>query len=80
MRVVIVGGVAGDAGTAKRLRRRDESAEITLCERGVHLRDAEPEDVARRDHRGKPLLRETAARKRVCAHLLAKVYEDDFFI
>ena len=34
MKVVIVGGVAGGAGTAARLRRNDETAEIIMLERG----------------------------------------------
>lgn len=33
MKVVIVGGVAGGAGTAARLRRNDESAEIVMLEK-----------------------------------------------
>ncbi|NMA41916.1 MAG: FAD-dependent oxidoreductase [Oligosphaeraceae bacterium] len=37
MRVVIVGGVAGGAGTAARLRRLDEKAEIILIERGANI-------------------------------------------
>lgn len=37
MKVVIVGGVAGGAGTAARLRRRDEYAEIILLEKGPHI-------------------------------------------
>ncbi len=36
-RYVIVGGVAGGAGVAARLRRLDESAEITMYERGEHI-------------------------------------------
>ncbi|NLM45921.1 MAG: FAD-dependent oxidoreductase [Firmicutes bacterium] len=36
-KVVIVGGVAGGAGTAARLRRLDESCEIILLERGEHI-------------------------------------------
>ena len=34
MKVVIVGGVAGGATTATRLRRLDEKAEIIILERG----------------------------------------------
>ena len=34
MKVVIVGGVAGGASAAARLRRLDEQAEIILLERG----------------------------------------------
>lgn len=37
MKVVIVGGVAGGAGTAARLRRNDESAEIIMLERGEYI-------------------------------------------
>ncbi len=36
-RVLIVGGVAGGAGTAARLRRLDEDAEIVVFERGPHV-------------------------------------------
>ena len=36
-KVVIVGGVAGGAGTAARLRRLDETAEIVLFERGDYI-------------------------------------------
>lgn len=36
-KVVIVGGVAGGASTAARLRRLDEEAEIVLFERGEHV-------------------------------------------
>lgn len=37
MKVVIVGGVAGGASTAARLRRNDEKAEILLLERGEYI-------------------------------------------
>ena len=37
MKVVIVGGVAGGASAAARLRRMDEAAEIILLERGEHI-------------------------------------------
>ena len=37
MKIVIVGGVAGGATTAARLRRLDENAEIILFERGNHI-------------------------------------------
>ncbi|GAB78413.1 NADPH-dependent 2,4-dienoyl-CoA reductase, sulfur reductase [Austwickia chelonae] len=37
MKVVIVGGVAGGMSTATRLRRRDESAQIVVLERGEHV-------------------------------------------
>lgn len=37
MKVVIVGGVAGGAGTAARLRRNDETAEIIMMERGQYI-------------------------------------------
>ncbi len=36
-RVLIIGGVAGGASCAARLRRLDESAEIVLLERGPHV-------------------------------------------
>ncbi|HBK57852.1 MAG TPA: pyridine nucleotide-disulfide oxidoreductase [Spirochaetaceae bacterium] len=36
-RYIIVGGVAGGASTAARLRRLDEHAEIVLFERGAHI-------------------------------------------
>lgn len=34
MKVIIIGGVAGGATTAARIRRVDESAEIILLEKG----------------------------------------------
>ncbi len=37
MRYLIIGGVAGGATTAARLRRNDESAEIIIIERGDHI-------------------------------------------
>ena len=37
MKYVIVGGVAGGASTAARLRRLDENAEIILFERGEYI-------------------------------------------
>jgi NADPH-dependent 2,4-dienoyl-CoA reductase/sulfur reductase-like enzyme/peroxiredoxin family protein/rhodanese-related sulfurtransferase/TusA-related sulfurtransferase len=37
MKVLIIGGVAGGASTATRLRRMDEKAEIILLERGEHI-------------------------------------------
>ncbi|MBM3138313.1 MAG: pyridine nucleotide-disulfide oxidoreductase, partial [Chloroflexi bacterium] len=37
MKVLIIGGVAGGASTATRLRRMDEKAEIVLLERGEHI-------------------------------------------
>ena len=37
MKVVIVGGVAGGASAAARLRRLDETAEIVMLERGPHI-------------------------------------------
>lgn len=37
MKYVIVGGVTGGAGTAARLRRLDEKAEILLFEKGPHV-------------------------------------------
>lgn len=37
MKVIIIGGVAGGASTAARLRRLDEKAEIILFERGEHI-------------------------------------------
>jgi len=37
MKVVIVGGVAGGASTAARLRRMDERAEIVMLERGPYI-------------------------------------------
>ena len=37
MKFVIVGGVAGGASTAARLRRLDESAEIIMFEKGPHV-------------------------------------------
>jgi NADPH-dependent 2,4-dienoyl-CoA reductase/sulfur reductase-like enzyme/peroxiredoxin family protein/rhodanese-related sulfurtransferase/TusA-related sulfurtransferase len=37
MKTVIIGGVAGGASTAARLRRMDESAEILMLERGPYI-------------------------------------------
>jgi NADPH-dependent 2,4-dienoyl-CoA reductase/sulfur reductase-like enzyme len=37
MKVIIVGGVAGGAGTAARLRRNDEAAEIIMLEKGPYI-------------------------------------------
>lgn len=37
MKILIIGGVAGGASTAARLRRLDESAEIILFEKGPHI-------------------------------------------
>ena len=37
MKIVIIGGVAGGASTAARLRRMDEYAEIVLLERGPYV-------------------------------------------
>lgn len=37
MKTVIVGGVAGGAGAAARLRRNDESAQIIVLEKGPHI-------------------------------------------
>ena len=37
MKYLIVGGVAGGASTAARLRRLDEESRIIMLERGDHL-------------------------------------------
>lgn len=37
MKIIIIGGVAGGATAAARLRRNDETAEITLVERGPYI-------------------------------------------
>jgi NADPH-dependent 2,4-dienoyl-CoA reductase/sulfur reductase-like enzyme/peroxiredoxin family protein/rhodanese-related sulfurtransferase/TusA-related sulfurtransferase len=37
MKTIIIGGVAGGASTAARLRRLDEKAEIVLLEKGPHI-------------------------------------------
>ena len=37
MKVIIVGGVAGGAGVAARLRRNDENAEIIMFEKGEYI-------------------------------------------
>ena len=37
MKVLIIGGVAGGATAAARLRRLDESAEIIMFERGDYI-------------------------------------------
>ena len=40
MKVIIVGGVAGGASCAARLRRLDENAEIIMVERGPDVSSA----------------------------------------
>ena len=42
MKVIIVGGVAGGASCAARLRRLDETAEILMVERGPTSRKHTP--------------------------------------
>lgn len=37
MKTIIIGGVAGGAGTAARLRRNDETAEIVMLEKGPYI-------------------------------------------
>ena len=37
MKVIIIGGVAGGATTAARLRRLDENIEIIMIDRGEHI-------------------------------------------
>ena len=37
MKVVIIGGVAGGASAAARLRRMDENAEIVLIEKSAYI-------------------------------------------
>ena len=37
MKVIVVGGVAGGASAAARLRRLDENAEIIVLERGEYI-------------------------------------------
>ena len=37
MKIIIIGGVAGGATTAARIRRVDETAEIILLEKGKHI-------------------------------------------
>jgi NADPH-dependent 2,4-dienoyl-CoA reductase/sulfur reductase-like enzyme len=37
MKVIIIGGVAGGMSAATRLRRLDESVEITVLERSSHV-------------------------------------------
>lgn len=37
MKVIIIGGVAGGASAAARLRRLDETAQIILLERGPYI-------------------------------------------
>jgi NADPH-dependent 2,4-dienoyl-CoA reductase/sulfur reductase-like enzyme len=37
MKIIIIGGVAGGATTAARLRRRDENAEIIMYEKGDYI-------------------------------------------
>ena len=37
MKIIIIGGVAGGATTAARIRRVDETAEIILLEKGKYI-------------------------------------------
>jgi tRNA 2-thiouridine synthesizing protein A len=37
MKIIIIGGVAGGATAAARIRRNDEMAEIVLIERGKYI-------------------------------------------
>ena len=37
MKIIIIGGVAGGATTAARIRRMDETAEIILIEKGKYI-------------------------------------------
>lgn len=37
MKIIIIGGVAGGATTAARIRRVDETAEIVLLEKGKYI-------------------------------------------
>jgi NADPH-dependent 2,4-dienoyl-CoA reductase/sulfur reductase-like enzyme len=45
MKVIIVGGVAGGASCAARLRRLDEKAEIVMVERGRACRKVFPRPI-----------------------------------
>ena len=47
MKVIIIGGVAGGASAAARLRRLDEQAEIILVERGESISYANWETSSR---------------------------------
>ena len=64
MKVIIVGGVAGGASCAARLRRLDEKAEILMVERGPYVSYANcglPYHVCGRDRKGvEPAGRERA--------------------
>ncbi len=64
MKVIIVGGVAGGASCAARLRRLDEKAEIIMVERGPYVSYANcglPYHAGRRDSEGiEPPAREQA--------------------
>ena len=64
MKVIIVGGVAGGASCAARLRRLDEKAEILMVERGPYVSYANcglPYHVVGRDPAGvEPAGRERA--------------------
>ena len=54
MKVIIVGGVAGGATAAARIRRLNEHAEITVFERSGYISYANcglPYYIGRRDHR-----------------------------
>lgn len=37
MKIIIIGGVAGGATTAARIRRMDETSEIILLEKGKYI-------------------------------------------
>ena len=52
MKVIIIGGVAGGASCAARLRRLDENAEIVMVERGPYVSYANCGALSRR--RGHP--------------------------
>ena len=59
MKVLIVGGVAGGASCAARLRRLDESAEIIMFERGEYISYANcglPYYIGERKIKGNPTL------------------------
>ena len=81
MKVIIVGGVAGGASCAARLRRLDEKAEILMVERGPYVSYANcglPYHVGGRDREGvEPPGRERAVVPRHVRHRRADQLRGD---
>jgi NADPH-dependent 2,4-dienoyl-CoA reductase/sulfur reductase-like enzyme len=59
MKVIIIGGVAGGASCAARLRRLDENAEIVMVERGPYVSYANCGSMPARCARRSPSIRKT---------------------